>query len=134
MPREVAVRIPCAIPLVVLLACVPGCGTRHEEDTTNGGVAAAPVANDALPTARPGSDEQAEAAVFYACDAGIGVAILHDGHARVSLHDGSKVELARIGGSKPAVFTGSSLYFTVEEHGAHLSQQDETNELACQLR
>jgi hypothetical protein len=39
--------------------------------------------------------------------------------------------MRRIAGSEPPTFTGGSLYFAIGETAAHLSQGDETNELAC---
>ncbi|TAK40101.1 MAG: hypothetical protein EPO30_00555 [Lysobacteraceae bacterium] len=67
----------------------------------------------------------------YTCDAETEVTVLADGTARVSLPDGQQVTISRIAGSAPPVFTGGSLYFTVGEQDARLSQEQEANELTC---
>ena len=67
----------------------------------------------------------------YSCDADTTVTLLADGEARVELPDGQSVSVSRISGSTPPVFTGSSLYLTIEEDGARLSQGDQARELAC---
>lgn len=123
-------RIPRAIPFLILLAAssITGCSTRQDDAATN---AVAPAATEDPSPAQAAANQDADVTARYTCEAGTSVAMLRDGHARVSLPDGSSVDLARIAGSQPAVFTGSSLYFTIGDRGAHLSQQDETNELAC---
>ena len=67
----------------------------------------------------------------YACDADTVVTVLADGTARVALPDGQTVSVSRIAGSAPPVFSGQSLFFTVGEDGARLSQEGQANELAC---
>ena len=120
-----------AIPFLILLvsSCIAGCDTRQDDAATN---AVAPAAAEDPSSAQATANPDADVTARYTCEAGTNVAMLRDGHARVSLPDGSSVDLARIAGSQPAVFTGSSLYFTIGDRGAHLSQQDETNELACE--
>ena len=107
--------------------------TRHDEARSTAQQATAATTGKARPS-NSAKDEGADVAMHYTCEAGTGVALLRDGNARVSLPDGSRVDLERIVGSKPTVFTGSSLYFTTGDHGAHLSQQDGSNELACKLQ
>ena len=52
--------------------------------------------------------------------------------ARAEVPGTPPVRLARIAGSDPAVFTGSSLYLRIDRDGtAILSQGDRTNELRC---
>ena len=76
-------------------------------------------------------DGDATVTMRYACEPGTEVTVFADDSARVALPDGQQVTLSRIAGSAPPVFTGGSLYFSVGETGAFLSQGDETNELAC---
>ena len=124
-----------AIPLILVVACLASCDTRHGE--ARSGTAADDAAATGKGNARPSStasDEGPDVAMRYTCEAGTGVALLRDGSARISLPDGNRVDLERIVGSQPTVFTGSSLYFTTGDHGAYLSQQDGRNELACKLQ
>ena len=67
----------------------------------------------------------------YACDADTSVTVMANGSAEVHLPDGRAVTVSRIAGSAPPVFTGESLYFTVGENGARLSQDEAANELRC---
>jgi len=87
----------------------------------------APLACDAA------GDDAAAAAVSmrYACDPDTEVVVFDDGRARVALPDGQEVELSRVTGSSPPVYTGGTLFFTAGDAAAHLSQGDRTNELAC---
>src|SRR5690606_13134289 len=87
----------------------------------------APLACDAT------GDEGAAAAVAmrYACEPDTEVVVFEDGRARVALPDGQEVDLSRVTGSSPPVYTGGTLFFTVGDNAAHLSQGDRTNELAC---
>jgi len=122
--------VNCAIPLALLLAsAIAGCDRDQARDRNDVAPTAPHAAQPTATTSAAGDDP--DVASVYTCEAGTSVAILQDGNARVSLPDGSKVGLARIGGSKPVAFTGSSLYFTLDEHRAYLSQEDESNELAC---
>lgn len=87
----------------------------------------APFACDAT------GDDGAAAAVAmrYACEPDTEVVVFEDGRARVALPDGQEVDLSRVTGSSPPVYTGGTLFFTVGDDAAHLSQGDRTNELAC---
>lgn len=67
----------------------------------------------------------------YTCNADTQVTVLADGTARVNLPQGRIVVVSRVAGSAPPVFAGESLYFTVEEDGARLSQDGEARELTC---
>ena len=67
----------------------------------------------------------------YACDADTSVTVMANGSAEVHLPDGRAVTVSRIAGSAPPVFTGESLYFTVGENGARLSQDEAANVLRC---
>lgn len=101
---------------------------EHDGDTIvvhDGGNA--PLACDAT------GDEGAAAAVAmrYACEPDTEVVVFEDGRARVALPDGQEVDLSRVTGSSPPVYTGGTLFFTVGDDAAHLSQGDRTNELAC---
>lgn len=117
-------RIPSAIVLIALAA---GC-TADRDDAANAGTIDMPAA--AAPAAPP-ADEDPNVVMRYACDADTVVVVLRNGSARVSLPEGRDVDLSRIAGSQPPIFAGSSLYFTVGDEQAHLSQGDETNELVC---
>ena len=67
----------------------------------------------------------------YDCEPDTRVTVFSDDSAHVALPDGQYVTMRRIAGSEPPTFTGGSLYFAIGETDAHLSQGDETNELAC---
>lgn len=67
----------------------------------------------------------------YACEPDTRVTVFSDDTARVALPDGQNVTMRRIAGSEPPTFTGGSLYFTVGEADARLSQGDQANELFC---
>ena len=81
--------------------------------------------------ASTGAEDNAGVTMRYACDADTEVTVLADGTARVALPDGQTVSVSRIAGSAPPVFSGQSLFFTVGEDGARLSQEGQANELAC---
>jgi hypothetical protein len=121
----------CAIALILLPAIsVTACGRGGDDG--NPGIRDGVASAGKTPAAQS-SGKDAGAAMRYTCQANTSVALLRDGSARVSLPDGTNVDLERIVGSNPTVFTGSSLYFTTGDHGARLSQQDGSNELACKL-
>lgn len=67
----------------------------------------------------------------YACDAGTRVTVFENGTASVELPQGQTVKVSRIAGSTPPVFTGDSIYFTIGESDARLSQDDQASELTC---
>ena len=108
---------------VLLCGAVAGCGDRSATtavDTPEPGTASkAPTSADEHVTHR------------YSCQADTAVELLDDGTARVSLPGGERHTLTPVANSDPQVYTGDSLYFTVEEDTAHLSQQDGSRELAC---
>ena len=79
--------------------------------------------------AEDGSD--AAITMRYDCDADTRITVFADDSARVALPDGQEVTLSRVAGSAPPVFTGDSLFFSVGDAEAHLSQGDQTNELSC---
>ena len=93
--------------------------TQPASGTTAGGDGSAAAGNAATITMR------------YACEPDTQVTVFSDDSARVALPDGQDVTMRRIAGSEPPTFTGGSLYFAIGETAAHLSQGDETNELAC---
>ena len=84
-------------------------------------------------TADAGAAGTGDAAITmrYACEPDTDVVVFADDSASVALPDGQQVTLSRVAGSAPPVFTGGSLYFSVGDSNAHLSQGDQTNELAC---
>lgn len=67
----------------------------------------------------------------YDCDADTRITVFADDSAQVALPDGQQVTLSRVAGSAPPVFTGGSLFFSIGDADAHLSQGDQTNELSC---
>lgn len=113
---------------LILLAAIgtSGCNPRDDSAGTDNDTAAA---GKVAPSTSTTSD--ADVSMRYSCQADTRVAITNDGRARVSLPDGRIVDLDRVVGSTPAVFTGSSLYLTIGDHDAFLSQDDGSNELAC---
>lgn len=94
-----------------------------------GGKAGLTCTADGGASASAGSD--ATITMRYACEPDTRVTVFSDDSARVALPDGQDVTMRRIAGSEPPTFTGGSLYFAIGETDAHLSQGDETNELAC---
>ena len=115
-----------AAVLVLALSIAAGCQREQAGPSSN---AASRPAGQAATT-----DDDADATARYACDAGASVVVLRDGTARAALPSGERYDLARVAGSEPAVYAGSSLYFTLGADAAHLSQQDGSRELACRLR
>lgn len=101
----------------------------HDGDAAALRCAQVPV--DGAAQAPEAEAEDAGVTMRYACDAGTGVTVYEDGTARVSLPQGRSVRVSRIAGSAPPVFTGQSLYFTIGEQGARLSQDGQASELAC---
>ncbi|MBA2238532.1 MAG: hypothetical protein H0W24_07545 [Lysobacter sp.] len=57
----------------------------------------------------------------YACDGGYGVVIMGDA-AQVSSPGGYEIQLQRVAGSAPPVFSGEAMEFAVESDGAVLNQ------------
>ena len=110
---------------VLVCAAAAGCGDRPAATAaqTPEPVATAPSPADAS------TDEHVTRR--FSCQAGTGVELLDDGTVRVSLPGGERHALTRVAGSEPQVYTGDSLYFTIQEGAAHLSQQDGARELAC---
>ena len=111
------------LPVVLLLA---GCNRNdagRPPEATPAASAPAPAAesNDPAITMR------------YACEGDTKVEILGDS-ARALLPDGRVVGLTKVAGSMPPTFAGDSLYFAIGSNDAHLSQEDGTNELACQAQ
>lgn len=104
---------------------------EHEGDSVvlrDGGKAALTCTADI--GAASGSD--AAITMRYACEPDTDVVVFADDSASVALPDGQQVTLSRVAGSAPPVFTGGSLYFSVGDDNAHLSQGDQTNELVCE--
>ncbi|HVI58213.1 MAG TPA: hypothetical protein VM619_04990 [Luteimonas sp.] len=118
-------RIPFhAIVLALALSTLAGCQREGP---------GSPAGDDARPAAQVAATDD-DATARYACDAGATVVVLRDGNARAALPGGERYDLSRVAGSEPAVYAGSSLYFTLGTGSAHLSQQDGSRELACKLR
>ena len=116
-----------ALAATVLL-CLAAAGCRDRSVAT--AVDAPGPVTTTLPSIRaPGSDERVTQ--HYGCQAGTGVELLDDGTARVSLPGGERHTLTRVANSDPQVYAGDSLYFTIQEDAAYLSQQDGARELAC---
>ena len=111
---------------VLVCAAAAGCGDRPAATAarTPEPVATAPPSADA-------SSADEHVTRRFSCQAGTGVELLDDGTVRVSLPGGERHALTRVAGSDPQVYTGDSLYFTIQAGAAHLSQQDGARELAC---
>lgn len=88
---------------------------------------------DAAVTCRAAGASDSDAAITmrYSCDPDTEVTVFADDSARVALPDGQEVRLSRVTGSAPPVFTGDTLFFSIGDTGARLSQGDEANELTC---
>ena len=122
--RALHIAVLPVIPVALLLAgCNRNDAGRTPEAAPKPASAPAPAAesNDPAVTMR------------YACDGDTKVEILGD-NARAVLADGRVVSLAKVAGSMPPTFAGGSLYFAIGSSDAHLSQEDGTNELACQAQ
>lgn len=124
---------------IALLAalCAAACACQPADDDAVGDATTADAAGDARPgdTAAAGSaaEDASDAAVTmrYDCDADTRITVFADDSARVALPDGQQVTLSRVAGSAPPVFTGDSLFFSIGDADAHLSQGDQTSELSC---
>jgi len=106
---------------------------EHEGDSVvlrDGGKPAQTCTSDGGTASASGSD--AAITMRYACEPDTRVTIFADDSASVALPDGQRVTLSRVAGSAPPVFTGGSLFFSVGDADAHLSQGDQTNELTCE--
>ena len=111
------------IPVAVLLA--GGCNRNDAART--------PEAKPAATSTPASPSDRSDPAVTmrYACQGETKVEILGE-RARALLPDGSVVDMTKVAGSLPPTFAGGSLYFAIGSSDAHLSQEDGTNELACQ--
>jgi hypothetical protein len=122
--RALHIAVLPILPVALLLAgCNRNDAGRTPEATRAAASTPAPAAesNDPAVTMR------------YACEGDTGVEILGDS-ARAMLPDGRVVSLTKVAGSMPPTFAGGSLYFAIGSSDAHLSQEDGTNELACQAQ
>jgi hypothetical protein len=111
---------------VLLCAATAGCG---DPPAATAAQTPEPVATTPSPADASSADEHVTRR--FSCQAGTGAELLDDGTLRVSLPDGEHHTLTHVAGSDPQVYTGDSLYFTIQEGAAHLSQQDGARELAC---
>lgn len=132
-----AFRLAFAAGLVCLVSCQR---TPDTDDTAPPPADAAPTvvpkAAVSSPTAPPAAPSIAPPAAGiadrYVCEANTTLIRKDDGSFRAEVPGNPPVRLARIAGSDPVVFTGSSLYLRIEPDGtAILSQGDRTNELRC---
>lgn len=136
-----AFRLACAAGVL----CIAACHRTPDADAGTPAAAAeaaapaaatpppAPIVPPAAATAgSTGSAGSESIADHYACDAGTRLSRNEDGSFRAEIPRNAPIRLARIAGSEPPVFTGSSLYLRIESGGdAILSQGDRTNELRC---
>jgi hypothetical protein len=116
-------------PLLPLAALLLLAGCNHDAATDTAATTATPPAATAP---APAASDEAGVTMRYACDGNTTVAILGSDRARVDMPSGPDVNLSKVAGSAPPVFTGANLYFAIGDSGAHLSQGDRTNELDCQ--
>ena len=112
------------IPAIAALLCVlaAGCSPAGSPEDER----------DAVATPAP-TPTTTDAAARFHCEPGTQVTLDADGGGRVVLPGGQVVELSRIAGSGPTVYSGASLYLRIEGDRAWLSQGDGSNELACTL-
>jgi membrane-bound inhibitor of C-type lysozyme len=106
---------------------------EHDGDRVvvrDGGKPAQTCTADASQAGAGGSD--AAITMRYACESDTQVTVFADDSASVALPDGQQVTLSRVAGSAPPVFTGGSLFFSIGDDKAHLSQGDQANELSCE--
>ena len=122
--RALHIAVFPIIPVALLLA---GCNRNDAGRTPETAPAAA---STPAPTAETNDPA---VTMRYACDGDTKVEILGDS-ARAELPDGGVVNLTKVAGSMPPTFAGGSLYFAIGSSDAHLSQEDGTNELACQAQ
>ena len=123
-------RISVFVPLAAVLLL--GACNRNDAGGTAADAAPADTTQPAAATPATAGGDDAGVTMRYACDGNTTVAIMGSDKARVDLPDGPDVNLSKVAGSAPPVFTGADLYFAIGDSGAHLSQGDETNELTCQ--
>ena len=109
-------------------ACQPA-GDDAAVETTTSLEDAGPV--DATPADVGADDSDATITMRYDCDPDTTITVYSDDTARVALPDGQQVTLSRVTGSAPPVFSGDTLFFSIEDTGARLSQGDQANELTC---
>ena len=121
--RALNLAVLPVLPVVLLLA---GCN-RNDAGRP-------PEATPAASTPAPAAESKDPAITMrYACDGDTKVEILGDS-ARAVLPDGRVVNLTKVADSMPPTFAGDSLYFAIGSNDAHLSQEDGSNELACQAQ
>ena len=105
------------VSLVLLSAC--------QQDRTPPATTAAPSA-EATPAAAP--TETGQSVMDYTCEGGHGVAIIDKGEvARVTLSDGSTIDLPRDADQTPPSYAGEALAFAVTSTGGMLDQDEVAN-------
>ena len=127
--RTVAPLLMAATVAACLMAACSGPAEPPAAATDD--AASAEASGAATDAGEGAAQDNAGVTMRYRCDAGTEVTVLADGTAQVALPDGQQVVVSRIAGSAPPVFSGGSIYFTVGEDGARLSQDDAANELTC---
>ena len=122
---------PLLLSAAVAACLMAACSGPAEPPAAATGDAAPTEGGAATDAGEDAAQDNAGVTMRYRCDAGTEVTVLADGTAQVALPDGQQVVVSRIAGSAPPVFSGGSIYFTVGEDGARLSQDDAANELTC---
>ena len=126
--QSLPVRLLAILSLVLASALAAGCSGERSDQAPPAVQAPAPE-----PAAAPAPTVDADALARYDCSAGVSVVLLKHDKARATIPGQPTVDLAKIDGSTPTVYTGANLFFDMGGAVAHLSQEDGT-ELACQLQ
>lgn len=96
--------------------------TQTAESTT-------PVAPDSATPAATDAASGDSVSMRYACDDNYQVSVMGD-TVRVTRQDGTDVELSRVAGEQPPLFSGEAMEFSVTDVGAVLTQ-DEGGTFSC---
>lgn len=101
----------------LLLAMLAGCNADRPDATPD-----AEAASTAAPTTAPGPPVQVDGVTMrYDCTDGNKVDIVGGDTARVTLSDGRKLELARVQGRSPPLYSGDATEFAIGSEGGVLA-------------
>lgn len=106
----------------LLLAMLAGCNADRPATTPD---ADAEAASTAAPTTAPAPPVQVDGVTMrYGCADGNKVDIVGGDTARVTLSDGRKLELARVEGRSPPLYSGDATEFAIGSEGGVLARDD----------